>query len=140
MEGKSPTEMKRWVVMNGSVPSWRPFVVLQHWKPSQCNWYRRYLQERKEKKNKQKKTNMTWERHTHEKGNSIYIYILLTKRVVKMAGYWPSSSRSIKGSLSKHDVDDSENLILKCNFPFLQSFFNYSKSLRLQNVFKLSWN
>ena len=44
------------------------------------------------------------------------------------------------GSLSKHDVDDSKNVIWKCNFAFLQSSLNYSKSLRSQNVFKLSWN
>ena len=39
------------------------------------------------------------------------------------------------GSLSKDDVDDSQKVISKCNFAFLQSFLNYSKSLRLQNVF-----
>ena len=36
---------------------------------------------------------------------------------------------------SKHDVDGSEIFICKCNFAFLQSFFNYSKSLCLKNVF-----
>ena len=40
------------------------------------------------------------------------------------------------GSLSKYDVEDSENVIWKWNFAFLQSFRNYSKSLHLQ----LSWN
>ena len=39
------------------------------------------------------------------------------------------------GSLSKHDVDERENVIGKCNFAFLQSFFNYSNSLCLKNVF-----
>ena len=39
------------------------------------------------------------------------------------------------GSLSKYDVEDSENVIWKWNFAFLQSFRNYSKSLHLQNVF-----
>ena len=39
------------------------------------------------------------------------------------------------GSLSRHDVDGSKNVIWKCNFAFLQSFFNYSKSLCLKNVF-----
>ena len=39
------------------------------------------------------------------------------------------------GSLSKHDVNGSENVIWKYNFAFLQSFFNYSKSLCLINVF-----
>ena len=41
----------------------------------------------------------------------------------------------ILGSLRKHDVDGCENVILKCNFSFPQSFLNYSKSARLQNVF-----
>ena len=44
-------------------------------------------------------------------------------------------TRSPGGSLRKYDVDGSENVICKCNFAFLQSFLNYSKSLRLQNVF-----
>ena len=44
-------------------------------------------------------------------------------------------AQSLLGSLRKHDVDGSENVIWKCNFAFLQSFLNYSKSLRLQNVF-----
>ena len=39
------------------------------------------------------------------------------------------------GSLSKHDVDGSENVTWKCNFGFLQSFFNYSKPLCSKNVF-----
>ena len=39
------------------------------------------------------------------------------------------------GSLSKHDLDGSENVIWKCNFVVLQSFFIYSKSLRLKNMF-----
>ena len=38
------------------------------------------------------------------------------------------------GSLSKHDVDGIENVIYKDNFAFLQSFFNYSKSLCLKHV------
>ena len=45
-------------------------------------------------------------------------------------------------SLSKHDVDASEN-VWKCNFAFLQSFFNYSKSLRLKcilAILELNWN
>ena len=33
-----------------------------------------------------------------------------------------------------HDVDGSENVIWKCNFAFLRSSFNYSKSLCLKNV------
>ena len=47
------------------------------------------------------------------------------------------------GSLRKHDVDGSENVIWKCNFSFPQSFLNYSKSSRLQNVLtiqELNWN
>ena len=39
------------------------------------------------------------------------------------------------GSLSNHDDDGSENVIWKCHFAFLQSFFSYSKSLCLKNVF-----
>ena len=38
------------------------------------------------------------------------------------------------GSLSKRDVDESENVIWKCDFAFLQSFFNYANSLCLKNV------
>ena len=43
------------------------------------------------------------------------------------------------GSLSKHDVDGSENIIWECNFAFLQSFFKYPKSLCL-NILELNWN
>ena len=47
-------------------------------------------------------------------------------------------------SLRKHDANDSEDVIWKCNFAFPQSFLNYSKSLCLQDVFwkilKLNWN
>ena len=40
------------------------------------------------------------------------------------------------GNLSKHDDDDeSENVIRKCDFAFLQSLINYSNSLCLKNVF-----
>ena len=39
------------------------------------------------------------------------------------------------GSFGKHDVAGSENVIWKCTFAFLQSFFNYSKSLCLKNLF-----
>ena len=39
------------------------------------------------------------------------------------------------GSLSKHDVDESENVIWKCDYRFLQSFFNYSNSVCLKNGF-----
>ena len=42
---------------------------------------------------------------------------------------------SLIGSLRKHDVDGSENVIWKCNFSFLQSFLNCSRPSRLQNVF-----
>ena len=38
-------------------------------------------------------------------------------------------------SFRKDEVDGSENVIWKCNFAFLQSLLNYSKSLPLQNVF-----
>ena len=46
-----------------------------------------------------------------------------------------SSTQQIKGSLSKHDDDGSANVIGKCEFAFLQSFFNYSNSLCLKKVF-----
>ena len=39
------------------------------------------------------------------------------------------------GSLSKHDVDGSVNIIWKRNFALLQYVFNYSKSLCLKNGF-----
>ena len=39
------------------------------------------------------------------------------------------------GSLSKHDVDWSENVIWNCHFAFLQSPFKYSKSLCLKMRF-----
>ena len=42
------------------------------------------------------------------------------------------SLQQIIGSLSRHDVDGSKNVIWKCNFAFLQSFFNYSKTLCLK--------
>ena len=47
------------------------------------------------------------------------------------------------GSLSKHDVDGNENFIWKCNFAFLQSFFNYSVIMLekcLLTVLELIWN
>ena len=47
------------------------------------------------------------------------------------------------GSLSNHDDDGSENVIWKCNFAFLQSFFNYSKSLCWKcvlTILELNWN
>ena len=48
------------------------------------------------------------------------------------------------GSLSNHDGDGSENVTWKCNFAFLQSFFNYSKSLCLKKcvvtILELDWN
>ena len=56
----------------------------------------------------------------------------------------------ILGSLSKHEIGDSENIIWKCNFAFLQSFLYYSKSLHLcinypvikleQSLQQLNWN
>ena len=32
---------------------------------------------------------------------------------------------SLLGCLSKHNIDGSENVIWKCHFAFLQSFFKY---------------
>ena len=43
--------------------------------------------------------------------------------------------RGIKIRKFKVHVDDSENVIWKCNFAFVQSFFNYSQSFGLQDVF-----
>ena len=44
-------------------------------------------------------------------------------------------------SLSNSDLAGSKNAIWKCNIAFLQSFLNYSKSLRLQNMSQpLLWN
>ena len=49
--------------------------------------------------------------------------------------------RKLKGSLSKLARRRKQlNVIWKCNFAFLQSFFNYSKLLCSKNVLKLSWN
>ena len=46
--------------------------------------------------------------------------------------------------LSKHAVDGNESLIWKCNFAFLQSFLNYSKSSLFAKcvliILKLNWN
>ena len=39
---------------------------------------------------------------------------------------------SLLGSLSKHDLDESENVIWKGDFAFLQPFFIYSNSLCLK--------
>ena len=60
--------------------------------------------------------------------NSAMSFLLVIPRAI--CGAW-----KLLGSLSKHDVDGSENVIWKCNFAVLQSFFNYSKSLCLKNVF-----
>ena len=50
---------------------------------------------------------------------------------------------NLVGSLSNHDDDGSENVISKCNFAFLQSFFNYSKSLFekcVLTILELNWS
>ena len=47
------------------------------------------------------------------------------------------------GSLSKHDDDGSENVIWKCNFAFLQSFFDYSVIMFekcVLTILELNWN
>ena len=49
--------------------------------------------------------------------------------------FFVTAQVALSGSLSKHDVDGSENVIWKYNFAFLQSFSNYSKSFCLKNVF-----
>ena len=54
--------------------------------------------------------------------------------------YRESGSHKSSGSLSKNDVDDKEYVIWKCNFSFLQSFLNCSKSLYFQNVLYVSWD
>ena len=46
------------------------------------------------------------------------------------------------GSISKHNVDGSENVIWKCHFEFPQSSFNYSKSLAWKcalTILELNW-
>ena len=68
---------------------------------------------------------------------------LIFQSMIHLVSIWSSFLFSIfrvRVRLSKHDGADNENIIWKCNFPFLQSFLNYSKSSRLQNVFQLSWN
>ena len=48
------------------------------------------------------------------------------------------SKSKIRGNfelITHYDVNGSENIIWKYNFAFLQSFFNYSKSFCLKNVF-----
>ena len=40
-------------------------------------------------------------------------------------------------SLSKGDANQSENVILKCNFAFLPSFVDYPKSSGLRTVYLL---
>ena len=53
----------------------------------------------------------------------------------KQSNYRAGHKCKLIGSLSKHDVDGCESVIWKCNFAFLISVFNYSKSLCLKNVF-----
>lgn len=60
------------------------------------------------------------------------------------SGCYMLPTASIIGSLSKHAVDDSENISSKCNFAFLQSFFQLFKAIMLENclltVLELIWN
>jgi len=43
--------------------------------------------------------------------------------------------------LSKDDVDDSENVIRKCNFPFLQSFLKVNTLANcVLTILELNWN
>ena len=56
-----------------------------------------------------------------------------------------TGQHSILGSLSKHNVDRSENVIWKCNFAVLQSFFNnLLKVIMLEKcvltILELNWN
>ena len=56
-------------------------------------------------------------------------------RVFEIANQLPtclSLYLALLGSLSKHDGDGSENVIWKCNFPFLQSIFRELKRRRRQ--------
>ena len=65
----------------------------------------------------------------------------LPENEVERAALLQASIFANLGCFSKHDVDDSENVIWKCNFAFLRPFLNYSKTLLLQNVFEVSsWN
>ena len=63
----------------------------------------------------------------------VYTPVALPRRATR--GFFSWSPIQLMGSLSKHDVNGSENVIWTCNFAFLQLFFNYSKSLCLKNVF-----
>ena len=59
------------------------------------------------------------------------------------SGCYMLPTASIIGSLSKHAVDDSENIISKCNFAFLQSFRNYSVIILAKCVLtipELNWD
>ena len=56
---------------------------------------------------------------------------------------WSGQLVLIKGSLGKHDDDESVNVIWKCDFAFLQSFFIYSNSLLekcILTILELNWN
>ena len=59
------------------------------------------------------------------------------------SGCYMLPTASIIGTLSKHAVDDSENIISKCNFAFLQSFRNYSVIMLAKCVLtipELNWD
>ena len=64
---------------------------------------------------------------------SAFIMTFLFVKKKKMEG--KTSPETFEVTLSKYNVDCSEKVISKCNFVFLQSFLNHSKSLCLQNVF-----
>ena len=72
----------------------------------------------------------------HAKGisyfNVVLVDVSLNWRLVHCRRPW--FIRDLKQTL-KHCIDGSENVTWKWNFAFPQSLFNYSKSLRLQNVF-----
>ena len=109
--------------------------VSLHSPPSLCgrNGLGRDLQTRKI-------TDFIAQKRLHLMKNSVYKYAcslcVFVSRSWLLSSYRPGKSNFslIIGSLSKHNVDDSENGIWKCNFAFLQSFRSYSKSFRLQNV------
>ena len=77
-----------------------------------------------------------WFCFTFSVGVALFCYLYLT-----VLHYWnPLRVRLLLfchhmsiGSLSKHDVDGSVNVIWKYDFAFLQLFLNYSNSLCLKN-------
>ena len=58
------------------------------------------------------------------KGHVLFCYMAQSKKIRNLVTSVKVVTNPLLGSLSKHDVDGSENVIWKCNFAFLQYFFN----------------